>query len=70
MWVIYDRPSDHPGGFVVRSWSIVAGGGTIPGEYLGKDLPTLNEARELIPNGAYNLGRYPEDDPKIVEVWV
>src|SRR5690606_5063529 len=69
MYVIYDRPHDHPGGFVVRRWK-VSHGLLIPDLLIGTDLPDLEAARKIIPPGLYNLGRHPDDDSKIVEVWV
>ena len=31
---------------------------------------TLAEARQAIPKGLYNIGRYDLDDPAVVEVWI
>lgn len=67
--VIYDRPADYPNGFLVRNWVIKAGM-TIPGKVLGHSLATLDEARALVPEGMYCLGRMPDDEPQIVEVWI
>ncbi|HZJ65907.1 MAG TPA: hypothetical protein VFD36_20510 [Kofleriaceae bacterium] len=69
MYVIYDRPHDSPGGFLVRTWTNV---GTIivPGKIVGEGLPTLDAARELVPPTHHNIGRQAGDDPKIVEVWI
>lgn len=69
MYVIYDRPADWPNGFVVRVW-LVNRAMTVPGPVLGSDVPTLEEARALVPIGHVNVGRDPADDDKIVEVWV
>lgn len=69
MFVIYDRPHDHPIGFVVRAWK-VARGIVAPPALLGCDIAELSQARALIPSGSRCIGRAPEDDPKIVEVWV
>ncbi len=70
MFVIYDHPSDLPGGFVVRAWSMVGGAVAAAPEPLGKDLATIDDARKLIPDGKVNIGRFDDDDPKIAEVWV
>lgn len=68
MYVIYDKPADWPNGFVVRVW-IVSRAIVVPGPVLGSDVATLEEARALVPVGHVNIGRNPEDDPTIVEVW-
>jgi hypothetical protein len=68
MVVIYDRPRDLPGGFAVRQWA-VSPGVVAPVKLLGSDLLSLEAARELVPAGLVNIGRAPDDDPKIVEVW-
>jgi hypothetical protein len=67
-YAIYDHPSDYPDHFVVRVWRITDGR-LDPAEecWLAK---TLEDARALIPSGLYCLGRWPEDDPVIVEVWI
>jgi hypothetical protein len=70
MYVIYDRPRDYPGGFLVRLWCVRGDGLLAPGKLLGYDLSTLDDARKLLPAGLYNLGREHTDDPKIIEVWV
>ena len=63
-YVIYDHPRDYPGEFVVRRWELGK-----PRELLGS-ANTLQGARKLLPPGLVNLGRYEQDDPFIVEVWV
>lgn len=69
MWVIYDHPKDHPNHFVVRKWTIMHN--AAPLASTDKTLhDTLEEAREAIPPGLYNLERYADDDPVIKEVWV
>lgn len=68
MFAIYDRPHDAPTGFLVRAWTVERGI-IVPGKLLGSGLATLEEARALIPTGLTNIGRMPDDDPKIVEVW-
>lgn len=67
MFTIYHNPRDYPGMFAVRRWT----------EHLGEPQPgdvhlasTLEEARQLIPEGLHNLGREPSDDPAIVETWI
>lgn len=68
MWVIYDHPKDYPNSFVLREWIIEAGTHKPTGRWCVKD--TLEECRAELPAGVVNIGRYPEDDPCIAEVWV
>jgi hypothetical protein len=67
-YAIYDHPRDFPDHFVVREWR-VHDGQVYPAEdcWLTN---TLEEARALIPSGMYNFGRFPTDDPVILEVWI
>lgn len=68
-YTIYERPKDHPDSFVVREWLIVRGlDNPVPGE-LVRVAATLGDARAAIPDGLFNLGRSPGDDPVIVETW-
>jgi hypothetical protein len=48
---------------------MVTPGKAVPARLLGCDLGTIEAARELVPAGLVNIGRRPEDDEKIVEVW-
>ena len=64
MFVIYERPRDYPGHYVVRRFV---------GEFPTEDFAiarSLEEARTHIPTGLYKLPRFPEDDAPIVEVWM
>lgn len=68
MWVIYDHPSDAPHAFVLRAHSVLTDGSIIVSSvaWYGK---TPDELRAILPPGVVSLGRQPEDDPEIVEVW-
>jgi len=67
-FAIYDHPSDYPDHFVVREWRVKNGQVEATEEcWLTK---TIEDARALIPNGFYNIGRWTGDDPVIVEVWI
>jgi len=69
MWVIYEHPLDHPDKYVVRKWTVIAN--AAPLSSMDKTLhDTLEEAREAVPPGLYNLRRFAEDDPAIKEVWI
>lgn len=67
MWVIYESPKDYPGKFVVRLWESLPR--PEPRRLIGVS-ENLEEARKLVPPGAYRLVRQPEDDPVIVETWI
>lgn len=72
-YVIYRFPSDYPGKYVVRGWSIVRGGESTAPVADEKPLAvvdTLEEARQAVPPGLFNLGRYGADEHQVVEVWV
>lgn len=74
LFVVYSNPSDFPGKFVLRRH--IAG----PPDRWGPNgtpdpdpiavCSTLDEARSCLPPALCNIGRYREDDPVIVEVWV
>jgi hypothetical protein len=67
-WVIYERPRDYPNQFVMRVWKIGAGTFSPTDDVTLAD--TLDEIRKNVPPGLYCLGRYADDDPCIVEVWL
>jgi hypothetical protein len=67
-WVIYFDPLDQPGKYVARQW-IIAGGKIMP-VHISYASNTLEDAREHIPEGMVNLGRFAHDEPQIVEVWI
>lgn len=67
-WTIYERPSDYPDNFVVRAWYIFPGK-AVPAR-MAIVVDSLEEAREMIPEGCVCLGRAPTDDEAIVEVWL
>jgi hypothetical protein len=65
VWMLYDRPRGYPNEFVARK--------------LNHDEPTneillfrsLEDARwGLRASGLTCIGRHPDDDPEMVEVWV
>jgi len=69
LYVVYESPHDYPGCFVVRE-NIVH-----QGEVFSIDPPhavvfTYEEAQASIPPGLCNVGRLPEDDSAIREVWI
>jgi hypothetical protein len=65
IYAIYDHPFDYPDEFVCRVWH----GMTAELKLFARG-KTLAEVRAKLPRGVHNLGRLPEDDPKIVESWI
>ena len=70
MFVVYERPLDYPHSYVVRRHLICVGKAIVDGLpfLVGPDLEGIREV--LSHRGLMNLGRHPEDDPVIKEVWV
>lgn len=62
--VVYNNPEDYPNKYVARVWDV-----NRP-TVLVAVADTLEEIREAIPQDMYNIGRTPQDDPCIVEVWI
>jgi hypothetical protein len=67
IWTVYDRPKDHPEGYIARRFEagaeIVATTDTIEG--------TLEEIRQTLERaGLVKLPRQPGDERPIVESWV
>ena len=67
-WTVYDRPKDHPDGFIARRFEVghdgpVAAADTLTG--------SLEEIREMLSKaGLLKISRQPEDEPQIVENWL
>jgi hypothetical protein len=69
IWTVYDRPKDHPDGFVARMFEV--GGGDAP---VATDRTLTGELEELRAvfwkAGLMKLTREEGDEPQIVECWV
>lgn len=64
LFTIYKSPKDFEGKYVTRLFNVEH-----PTEYcVVKD--TLEQAREVLPEGLTKIDRQPQDDPVIVEVWL
>ena len=61
---IYDHPTDYPDKFIARLWDCSAPTNIIA------TADTLEELRAKIPDCMVKLDRHPQDDPRIVEVWI
>lgn len=69
MIVVYSGVSDLPHNFVARLHIQTASKKIIPTEYAFVG-DTYSEILKKIPTGFVNIGRMPDDDPVIVEVWI
>jgi hypothetical protein len=69
LFCIYENPTDYPGKFVVREWTI--GPGTVTANpsaaFVGTSIET---ARGALPEGLVRIERDLHDDPVIREVWL
>ena len=63
-WVVYDHPKDYPDQYVARMWD---GEAPTTNVILG---PTLESVREPLRRDYVCVGRFAQDDPCIVEVWL
>jgi hypothetical protein len=65
IWTIYDHPRDFPNTFVARKFA---------GARATNDIMVaarLDDIRNMLERmGLVCLGRQPDDDPKIVEMWL
>lgn len=69
MWTVFDHPTDYPRHFVARRSAITAGQVVITDEVMAfENLETLRANLEM--RGLTKLMRHPDDDPKIMEVWL
>lgn len=67
-WVIYFKPTDHPEGYCARRFEVTDK--VQATEDFIKDV-TLEQLRERFESmGLVNMGRSPEDDPVIKEIWI
>jgi hypothetical protein len=70
VWTIYDKPTDHPDGYIARMHE--AGGGNpnpiATHNVLTGELEAIRDTFVLA--GLTPIGRQPDDPPKIVESWL
>jgi hypothetical protein len=70
-WTVYDHPTDRPDEYVARLWRILPAPAAPTNRMLGCDDLEGLRAMILTDNpGLICLGRFEEDDPKIVEMWI
>lgn len=71
LWVVYRRPRDFPDSFVVRRQFVMRDSSVRVETTPITVGPSLDSVRwALLPYGLYNIGRQPNDDPVIEEVWI
>jgi hypothetical protein len=68
IWTIYDRPSDHPEGYIARRFEVGGGNTVATPEILTGDIEDLRQA--FWKAGLMKLKRQDGDEPQIVESWV
>jgi hypothetical protein len=69
MWTVYDHPKDFPHSFVARRFEVAKAVSWPTDDILvSGDLDMLRD--ELAARGLTPITRDPDDDPKIVEVWL
>ena len=66
IWTIYNSPSDHPGKFIARPFSVRSQSPLLC--HLAAE--SLDEIRRLLPPALYPMKRWTNDDPVIVEAWI
>lgn len=64
IWVIYERPSDFPTGYVARKFLL-----DTPTE-TALYSTTLQGIRSQLPAGLYCIPKHPQDEPTIREIWL
>lgn len=67
MWTVYDRPKDHPDGFIARMHE-VAGASIATDKTVTGELGALREI--FVKAGLFKLPRSEDDEPQIVETWI
>ncbi len=69
MWTIYDNPKDYPGLFVARMFKVWRAGPEPTAEVVMSR--SLDEVRRAMTHlGLTCIQRSPDDDPKILEIWL
>lgn len=69
VWVIYERPTDCPDGYVLRAQYAMRGGTVVP-DTIAWYATSADKLRSILPGGVVNIGRQDADDAKILECWI
>lgn len=67
-FVVYEKPLDYPGKFVLRKWEVQANKLIPVPEVVTED--SIEKLRKHIPRGMIRMERHPQDEPQIVEIWL
>jgi hypothetical protein len=67
MWVITERPSDYPQGYVARLHLTLP---TNIATSIAIKRPSIADVRAHLPDGLVKISPSPGDDPCIVEIWI
>lgn len=65
---IYSNPKDYQGKYVARVFDI--GPGEVRATRYIMVSENLEELRNAMPAGFFSVGKTPEDDPELLEVWL
>lgn len=69
MWVIYEKPAEHPDKWVVREWLVDASGVNVASWHTCDGLEHARSYITFVDPAVVRHPRKPEDDPVITEVW-
>lgn len=69
VFVVYERPADHPDAYVLRAQHIFRDKSIRP-DANPLAVGTLEEVRRAVPEGCVMLARDPRDEPQIYETWI
>jgi hypothetical protein len=68
LWTIYERPLDHPDGFIARRFE---SNKAVVGPTLDTVTGELEHIRDIFTRaGLFKLDRSVDDEPQIVETWL
>ena len=70
LFIIYQHPAAYPDSWVVFRQVVSPEGQYITEQTPLIVAPTLHQARTVIPPNWFNIGRDPDGDPTIFEVWI
>lgn len=68
MWVVTWNPTDYPGQAAARPHCIGRGVEHMLSAVLLAD--SVDALRAMLPQGLTMMARHPDDDPKIMEIWL
>jgi hypothetical protein len=69
VWVIYERPTDRPNGYVLRP-QFAMKDNTVLASHTAWAADDPDTLRAILPPGLTRLMPAVDDDPKILETWI